>query len=185
VDVGRDHDLTVLWLCERVGDVFFTRAVDCLENQTFDAQERALYAWLERPEVRRCCIDATGLGRQFAERAQQRFGPARVEAIHFTAVVKEELAGIVRAAFERRAVRIPNEPFVRADLRAIKKETTAAGNIRFTADRGRNGHADRFWALALALHAGQTGHAAGPIHVFPDTAWGRALEQRRERSVGG
>ena len=30
---------------------------------------------------------------------------------------------------------------------------TAAGNIRFTADRGENGHSDRFWAGALALHA--------------------------------
>ena len=34
-----------------------------------------------------------------------------------------------------------------------KKETTAAGNLRFTADRGRSGHSDRFWALALARHA--------------------------------
>jgi phage FluMu gp28-like protein len=38
-------------------------------------------------------------------------------------------------------------------LRAIKRETTFAGNIRFAADRGGNGHADRFWALALAIRA--------------------------------
>ena len=42
---------------------------------------------------------------------------------------------------------------IRADLRSIRKTTTAAGNIRFEADRGPGGHADRFWALALALHA--------------------------------
>jgi phage FluMu gp28-like protein len=48
---------------------------------------------------------------------------------------KEELAYPVRAAFEDRTVRIPNDPKIRSDLRAIKKETTAAGNIRFTADR--------------------------------------------------
>jgi len=28
-----------------------------------------------------------------------------------------------------------------------------AGNIRFTAERSEEGHADRFWALALAIHA--------------------------------
>ncbi|MGF0039073.1 hypothetical protein ACQRE0_22235, partial [Victivallis vadensis] len=26
-------------------------------------------------------------------------------------------------------------------------------NIRFAADRGENGHSDRFWAGALAIHA--------------------------------
>ena len=35
-------------------------------------------------------------------------------------------------------------------------KTTASGNIRFAGERGKNGHCDRFWALALALHAGKT-----------------------------
>ncbi len=153
VDVGRDHDLTVIWVVERLGDVNFTRRKIELSKQTFDAQEHALYGILQLPQVRRCCIDRTGIGRQFCERAQQRFGTYKVEGVNFTGPVKEELAYPLRAAFEDRTARIPNEPNLRADLRAIKKETTAAGNIRFTADRGKNGHADRFWALALAIHA--------------------------------
>jgi len=153
VDVGRDHDLTVIWVLERLGDVAYSRRVICLERETLDAQEHAPYEALELPQVRRCCIDQTGIGRQFAERARQRYG-WKVEGIHFTAGLKEELAYPLRAAFEDRSVRIPNEPLIRSDLRAIKKETTASGNIRFTADRGKNGHSDRFWALALAMHAG-------------------------------
>jgi phage FluMu gp28-like protein len=156
VDVGRDHDLTVIWVLEQLGDVFYTRLVLCLANCPFDTQEKALYDVLSNPLVRRCCIDCTGLGRQFSERAQKRFGEYRVEAVNFTGPVKEELAYPVRAAFEDKTLRVPNDPFIRSDLRAIKKETTAAGNIRFTADRGKNGHADRFWALALARHAGKT-----------------------------
>jgi phage FluMu gp28-like protein len=161
VDVGREHDLTVIWVLERLGDVDYTRAAICMHKQTFDAQEHALYQVLTLPGVRRCCIDCTGIGRQFSERAQRRFGEYRVEAVNFSAPVKEELAYPVRASFEDRSVRIPNDPLIRADLRAIKKETTAAGNIRFTADRGKNGHADRFWALALAKHAGKRGNGAG------------------------
>ncbi len=156
VDVGRDHDLTVIWVVEKVSNVAFTRRCIELKGQSFDHQEAILYELMELPQVVRCCIDQTGLGRQFAERAQQRFGKYRVEGIHFSGPVKEELAYPVRAAFEDRSVRIPNDPKVRADLRSIKKETTAAGNIRFTADRGKNGHADRFWGLALALHAAKT-----------------------------
>jgi len=153
VDIGRDHDLTVIWVIEKLGDVHYTRRVITLSKETFDAQEHCLYEILQLDQVRRCCIDQTGIGRQFAERAQKRFGKYKVEGVHFTGPVKEELAYPVRAAFEDRTVRVPSDPLIRSDLRAIKKETTASGNIRFTADRGKNGHSDRFWGLGLSLHA--------------------------------
>lgn len=175
VDVGRDHDLTVIWVLERILGVDFTRAMICMQKQTFDAQEKELYRVLELPGVRRCCIDCTGIGRQFAERAQRRFGEYRVEAVNFTGPVKEELAYPVKASFEDRTVRIPNDPAIRADLRAIKKETTAAGNIRFTADRGKNGHADRFWGLALAKHAGKNS-GTGTAMAVQLGAWGDTLK---------
>ncbi len=185
VDVGRDHDLTVIWVGEQVEDVFYTRAVECLENETFDAQERALNEWLELPQTQRCCIDATGLGRQFAERTQQRFGSGRVEEICFTAPVKERLAYPVRAAFEARAVRVPAEPALRADLRAVKKETTAGGNVRFSAKRSGHGHADRFWALALALHARGGVADPGRACVLENASSTRMLAERRNRSLAG
>jgi phage FluMu gp28-like protein len=103
-----------------------------------------------------------------------------VEAVNFTGPVKEELAYPLRAAFEDRSLRIPGDAAIRADLRAVKKETTAAGNIRFSADRGKNGHSDRFWALALALHASAQATDAGPIYVF-NTARTRAVRERRTR----
>jgi phage FluMu gp28-like protein len=153
VDIGRDHDLTVIWVVERVGDVRFTREVMALERATFEAQESALYGILRNGAVKRCCIDQTGIGRQFVERAQKKFGMYRVEGLHFTGAVKEELAYPVRAAFEDRTVRVPRSAEIRADLRSVRKEATASGNVRFAGERTRNGHADRFWALALALHA--------------------------------
>jgi len=155
VDVGRVHDLTVFWLLEKFGGTSFTRRKIELHNEPFDEQERQLYDLLALPNLRRCCIDASGIGRQFAERAQQKFGTYKVEPVTFTGPVKEELAYPLRAAFEDKTLRIPSDEFIRSDLRAVKKETTASGNIRFTADRGKNGHSDRFWALALAIHAGK------------------------------
>lgn len=153
VDVGREHDLTVIWVLEQLGDTAYTRKIVELRGETFDAQEAELYKILQLPQVRRGCIDSTGIGRQFSERAQQRFGTYKVEAVNFTGQVKEDLAYPLRASFEDRTLRIPNRAEIRADLRAIRKETTSSGNIRFTADRGKNGHADRFWALGLAKHA--------------------------------
>ena len=155
VDVGRTRDLTVIWVDEKVASSNFTRLIIELQNKPFDEQEYELYRVLEHPLVRRACIDNTGIGRQFAERAIKRFGQYRVEAVNFTGPVKEELAYPVRSGFEDKTERIPQDKLIRADFRSIKKETTQAGNIRFTADTGPGGHADRFWAKALSTHAGK------------------------------
>jgi phage FluMu gp28-like protein len=167
VDVGRNKDLTVMWLFEKVTSVLFTRKIIELQGKTFSEQEGELYGLLDCSNVRRCGIDATGLGMQFAERAAQKYGKYRVEEVRFTAPVKEALAYPVRAAFEDKGIRIPMRDRVRADLRAIKKTTTAAGNIRFDADRSENGHADRFWALALAVsEATNTSSTTGLIDHY-------------------
>ncbi len=163
VDVGRDHDLTVIWVVESVEDVCFTRDVICLDKQTFAEQEDVLYRFLALRRVRRACIDQTGLGRQFAERAIAKFGKYKIEGVTFTSAVKEDLAYATRTAFEKKTVRIPADKWIRADLRSLRKEATASGNIRFTGERNRHGHADRFWALALALHAARQ---SGPVNTI-------------------
>lgn len=155
-DIGRRKDLTSFWLLQRAGDVRFTRLLRDFRGATFAEQREFLYSLLALPNLRRCCLDATGLGMQLAEEAQTRFGKYRVEGITFTAGVKEALAYPVRAALEDRSVRYPCDPLIRSHLRAIGKETTASGNVRFSADRGPDGHADKFWALALALEAAKT-----------------------------
>jgi phage FluMu gp28-like protein len=161
LDIGRTNDLTSFTALEKVGGVLFTRKRIDLQKMTFSAQEEILYPWMAA--MRRTCIDRTGLGMQFAERAAQRFGYA-VEGVTFTGGTKEAMAYPVRSAFEDRAIRIPfDDDKLRSDIRAIRKETTAAGNVRFAADRGEDGHADRFWGLALAVHA--AGSNAGNYHA--------------------
>lgn len=170
VDVGRRHDLTVLWLMEKIGGMHFTRRVICMKNARFAEQEEMLERLMGLPKLRRCCVDATGLGMQLAERAQERYGSYRVEGVSFTGPVKEELAYPVRALMEERQIKLPLTREIRADLRGVKKTTTAAGNVRFTADVGPDGHSDRFWALALAVHAGKpAGVALPPMRVLSGT----------------
>ncbi|MFT7722254.1 MAG: hypothetical protein QM788_05425 [Roseateles sp.] len=159
VDIGRKKDLTVLWVVEQLGDVFYTRHVEVMERMRKSAQEAVLWPWFERCD--RVCIDSTGLGIGWADDAQDRFGARRVEGVNFSGPVKEALAYPLRGAMEDRKVRIPDDPRIRADLRKVQKVTTSAGNIRFVAESTPDGHADRFWALALALHAG--GNPAAPI----------------------
>lgn len=171
VDIGRKKDLTVLWVVEKLGDVFYTRRVITMEKMRKSDQEKILYPWLAICD--RSCLDATGLGIGWADDAQDKFGEHRVEAVTFTGPVKEALAYPVRGAMEDRTVRIPDDPLVRSDLRKVQKVVSAAGNIRFVAESTPDGHADRFWALALALNAGS--EVSGPVIA---TTRPRPLTQR-------
>ncbi|WP_353566211.1 hypothetical protein [Haloferula sargassicola] len=160
VDVGRKRDLTSMTVIEKIAGQYFTRKRIDLQKLPFSEQEAILWPWFER--CTRVCIDNTGLGMQFAERSQERFGDYKIEPVTFSGPVKEALAYPLRSAFEDRAIRIPfGDDLLEADLRKVRKETTAAGNIRFVADGDEDGHADRFWAVALAIHA-----AKGPDGPF-------------------
>lgn len=159
IDIGRKRDLTVLWIVERLGDVLYTRHIETLRNMSKPDQERVLWPWIAK--VDRVCIDASGLGIGWVDDAQHKFGASRVEGVTFTSAVKETLAYPVRGAMEDRRLRIPYDPNIRADLRSVTKQTTTAGNVRFTAERTPDGHADRFWSLALAIHAASS--PAAPI----------------------
>ena len=72
VDIGRKKDLTVIWINEYAGQRHLTREVIELRNTKFSDQEKILYPLLEMRNMRRCCIDASGLGMQLAERAGEK-----------------------------------------------------------------------------------------------------------------
>ena len=163
VDIGRRKDLTVIWVLEKIENIKYTRLVVELAKMPFHKQEEILHEILSHKLFRRDCQDDTGIGMQMAENAQLKFGKFRVEGVTFTNKVKEDLAYRLRTEFENKTVFIPSRHEIREDLHSVRKITTASNNIRFDADRSDNGHADRFWALALALHAADNG--SGDIHI--------------------
>lgn len=154
VDIGRRKDLTVIYLIETVAKMNITRRVIVMEKAKFQYQREVLFSILSHKNMRRCCIDSTGLGMQLAEEAQDNFGKTRVEAVMFTSKSKEEMAYNMLTIFQDRMIKIPPDRHLREDLHSVRKVTTAANNIRFDVSGSEvTGHADRFWALALALHA--------------------------------
>jgi len=153
MDVGETKDLTVIWVLERVGDVLWTREIVTMRDEPLRVKQDALLDRLRDPRVVRACIDATGVGAQIAQEAQRS---GKGEAVKFSPPVKDQLASPVRGLFEDRRIRIPESAEIREDLHAVRMGRTAAGNPRFDAERTEAGHADRFWALALAIHAAST-----------------------------
>jgi phage FluMu gp28-like protein len=155
MDIGRRRDLTVIWVLENVGDVLWEREKIEMKKQTFAAQDQELDRVMAQYRPVRACLDQTGMGEKFVEDAKNRHG-SRIEGVLFSGPVKLDLATGIRRRFEDKQIRIKPDRAVRDDLHSVKKITTTSGNIRFDAERSEDSHADRFWALALAVHAAGT-----------------------------
>jgi phage FluMu gp28-like protein len=151
LDVARKKDLCVFDVGERIGDVVWDRLRIELLNRPFGEIEETLYRLLKLPQLKRACLDSTGMGLQLAERAQERF-EWKVEPITFTAGSKEELATGLKMDLEKRQVRLADDETLRADLRGIRKEVTLGGNSRYAGET-EGSHCDRFWAKALRQQA--------------------------------
>ena len=152
-DVGRRNDLSVIWVVEQIGPMLFTRAVRILEKMPFRAQREVFDQYMQHPRMRRACIDETGIGMQLAEEAVHDYGRYRVEPVTFTSAWKEEAAYELRRQVEEKTIIVPQAQALRDDLHSVKKSVTTAGNLRFEVSGSTDGHADRFWAAALACHA--------------------------------
>jgi len=173
IDFGRQHDRTVCWMFERVGDVYWTREVLVLDKMATPEQVELL-----RPRLavaRKVCLDYTGagvglgdyLGKEFGfyDPGQHRFG--KIELCQFTAGLKNELFSKLRMAFEAKKLRVPVCPAIREDLHGMRRVTSANGVISYKATSNADGHSDRCTALALALRAaGEVRPAAASSRVI-------------------
>jgi phage FluMu gp28-like protein len=164
VDIARRKDLFVIWVLEAVGDVLWTRAVIARRRISFAEQDQLLAEVFARYRVVRCAMDQTGMGEKPVEDAQRVHGASRVEGVILSGPRRLDLATALKTRLEDRTLRLPaGDPVIRADLHAIKAQPSLTGGVRLVADDDTDGHADRFWAAALAA-----GAAASPYQPY---AW--------------
>lgn len=164
IDLGRVHDRTVLCLVGEILDPVALaptgrlRLIQYKAVQGLDfARQRALIEdWIRQYPVEQVAIDRTGLGMQLAEELA-RAHPGLVVGRVFTAQAKERMALDLLRLAEQKRLSIPRDPALMAELHAVRRIPTATG-IRFDAPRNAAGHADAFWALALAID-GMEGYA--------------------------
>ena len=156
IDIARKHDLWAAWVLEPIGDVLWCRELVELRRASFAEQDAVIDRLMNQYRVVRAAIDQTGMGEKVVEDCQRKYGE-RVEGVMFSAPKKLNLATIGKQKFEARSIRIPNREEVRQDLHSLKRSTTVLGHVRFDADRENGSHADRAWALFLALYAAGDG----------------------------
>ncbi len=170
-DVGRNRDLSVQTVLERVGNLKRVVGMLRMSGMRLPAQQVELDKVCGLKKFERAVIDMTGLGMGLVEYAQERWGNYKVAGVNFattepltdrlkqegrkqeTAKVTEIMATDLLVEFEDRAIEIPIDPELRDDLRKPEKITSPGGRVSIAATRDEAGHADHFWSLALAVRA--------------------------------
>ena len=169
VDVGRHRDITVISCLEKIGSMYYARAILRLEGMRLPAQQRRLMVALRAPAFRACRIDMTGIGLGLCEYTQEQMGRTRVQGINFsssapmnprlkasgrkgeTVRVTEAMATELLQVYEDKCMRHPHDMRLREDLRKPERIVTAQGRVSIAASRTKGDHADHFWSFALAV----------------------------------
>ena len=152
LDIGRTSDATVFYIIGLVNGKQRSVLRHEMRNADFDSQFDVLCRLMEDLPIYRCAIDNGGIGSNLAENAQKRYGE-RVEQYRFSLQSKEVLAMNVKMGLERREYELDNNRDFHAQIHSIKRTPSSGGGFRYDAERNERGHADSFWAWALASYA--------------------------------
>jgi len=159
-DVGRVHDRSELALFEERGAQLTCRLLRTYNQVSFAEQEGDLRRLLETLPVARLSIDRSGIGMNLAENLARDYPQVVAEA--FTNETKERWATDFKIALQHRNVVLPRDRELVGQIHSIKKRVLPSGKLSFDAERtSRAGHADRFWAIALACQKERGPAAAG------------------------
>lgn len=162
VDVARRKHFWVAVVLEQVGDILWERELLAERNIKFSEQAAIIRRLVQRYRPLRIIVDQTGMGEAVVEQMQDEYGEARVEGVLLSAPRRLDVATVLRERFEDGTIRISKDQILADDLHSIKKDKATAGTSgpRLVAETS-DGHADRFWALALACLGAAA--PAGPI----------------------
>ncbi len=152
MDIARHKDATAFYIIGLQNELKQSVFRMELRNASFDQQKDIFRKLMSNLPIFRACIDMTGIGEQFAEEMKKEFAE-RVEPIRFTLQSKEVLAMNVKTSLERREFLLENDRDFHSQIHSIKRIATSGGSFRYDAERNEKGHADSFWAWALANYA--------------------------------
>ena len=155
---GKGNDLWVAIPFEDINGVLTLLEIIDRRKASFREQDRLLDACVERYRARKIGMDETSIGAKPVEDAIRRYGASRVVGVVFTQASKHAMVQLLQKRFQDRTIAIPiGDKKLRADLHSVKKKVSANGLPSYHAPTGGESHADRFWAIALAIFVAEGG----------------------------
>ena len=158
IDIGRNRDLTVIWICEDISTskqpMLVTRFIETMSQTEFSTQERRIVDILGKWKPRHCMIDGTNVGAMIAENLEKRF--SFCEAVKITATTRPDYISDLVAFIRREpvALKIPNSNIIWEDFLSVERFINKYGKEDFWIPSHKSrGHGDRFMAMVLCLQS--------------------------------
>jgi phage FluMu gp28-like protein len=123
-------------------------------NQPFEYQRDQIRKLMRSGlPIDRGCIDKTGIGIDTTETLQGEFTETKLEGVMFNVESKDVLARDAKEGLEKNEFLLQNDNRFHRQIHSIKRIPMPGGAFRYDSERDEMGHADKFWAWALANHA--------------------------------
>ncbi len=153
VDIGRTRNTTEIYVVGLVhtGQMPLRLAIT-LDNVDFQQQADVLCAVCRHLPIATMWMDQNGIGRNLAETVSGYY-PGKAQGVDFTNASKALWAANAKMLIQQRKPIIPSDRELAYQLHSIKKRVTPSRNVTFDTDANEKHHADRAWALFLALSA--------------------------------
>jgi len=146
VDWGKITDFTVLTVLDTTTKTVVK--VDRFNRIDYAVQVGRLKALSETFHPDRVIAEQNSMGEPLVEQLQREGLP--VQGFQTTNASKAGIIEALALAFERREIRIPNDPVLVGELQAYEMERLRGGSFRYNAPEGL--HDDTVMSLALAWH---------------------------------
>lgn len=123
-----------------------------MQGIDYTEQEEFLSMILEELEdsIAYGLVDGTGVGDTLYDFIKRKWGEGKVGKVHFTLKSKTEMVNNVKVGLQKKEIELIPDTKMINDILKIKRILTK-NSVTFDADRDSNGHADRFWSLALCV----------------------------------
>lgn len=170
-DIARTGDLSSIFInsydSERLK--YTLRVLVTLKNCKFESQRQIVAAMLDSCPLLVGCGDSTGMGMSTCEQLETEYSD-RFKGINFSAS-KILLGSTMQSIYEQHRQALPGgHPEIAGDVAGIKKGATPSGKISFFETKNEllpDSHCDIAWSNALAILAGETIEACGPVFIAP------------------
>jgi phage FluMu gp28-like protein len=148
-DVARTKDRSALAVFDQVDQRYTCKLTRTFKNVRFDEQEGELRRFLEHVPVARLAIDNTGVGMHLAENLARDYPQVVPEP--FSNESKERWCTQVKLLLQRQDIALPKDRRLVGEIHSIKRRVLPSGKVGFDSEHQDGGHADLFWAVALAV----------------------------------
>lgn len=159
-DWGRSNDYTVFVVLDVTAHAVV--ALDRSNRVDYTVQCHRLKALSEKWQPRQIIAEQNSIGQPVIEQLTR--DGLRIQPFNTSNASKAQVIEALQLAFERRDIRILNDPVLVSELMAYQADRTASGLLRYGAPAG--GHDDMVIALALAWTAVCGQHRV--IYTLPD-----------------